>query len=125
MHDGRPRAAARAAGGLAVEAAPDEVLPTVEPETAVDAKALRLEREAGEVYADIIEHFRDWKKHRKEQGDHDRISESAMCKMLDVAAKYRRIEIELMQPRLQREHVQRMMDHEREMAGLGRRGSEH
>ena len=102
-----------------------EVLPTVEPETSADAKALRLECEAGEVYAAIIDHFRDWQRHRKEQGDHDRISESAMCKWLDVATKYRRLEIELMQPRIQREHVRQMMAHERAMIDSGRRGSEH
>lgn len=100
-------------------------LPSAEQDYDVDEKALRLEREAGEVYAALIEDWQEWREHRKKQGDHDRISQSAMNKQLEVAAKFRNIEIALMLPRLQREHVLKLMEHEREMARSGRREAAH
>lgn len=100
-------------------------LPVAEAGGPPEPEALADERECAQIFSEIIEHFREWRRHRKKQGDHDRISESAMCKMLDVAAKYKNLQIRLREPRIVREYKRELMAHEREMANLGRRGAEH
>lgn len=100
-------------------------IPSAEVGGAPEPESLADEKLCAQIFDEIIQHFREWRRHRKKTDSHDRVSESAMCKMLDVAAKYKRMQIELRTPRIMREYKRELMAHEREMANLGRRGAEH
>lgn len=100
-------------------------LPSINAGGPPEPEALADEKQCAEIFDEIIAHFREWKRDRKKKGDHDRISESAMWKGLDVAAKYKRIQMELREPRIVREYKRELMAHERAMSNLGRRGAEH
>ncbi len=92
--------------------------PSAEVEATDDDAVLAIERIAHETGRALIERGMEWIRIREENGHKDRIGESTVVKLFDAGAKYLRLELEIVDRRVQRAHEKYVADSARALAGI-------
>lgn len=99
--------------------------PTVEHEPEVESADLEDAAYCCARRDELIELARGQVERREANESQDRIGAATVAKLYDTALKWHRASREIRDRRREIDHDRMLIEHEREMAGLGRRGAAH